>query len=261
MGIIIGVSLIFACSAVAVSPDDKVNEELLSNQAVMSTVSANIQKFIGSPVGAIEHISVMKTYVGEVYQVTTVSGDLFNINVKTDEIETAIIQNGLKTTITGASLSEMQDVAETYAKDHYKNFTKKNMTLVQSKVINHGDMGEEFVFVWNERSGEAYTLSGVLISIYPEDNTIEYHGTDQELLIDTTPKISQTDAQTTGERTFGMRSAARTQSHLCVILYGDRQRLAWIVNTEEYDKRGFAHGGTVTIDAISGEVLSTDPLQ
>jgi hypothetical protein len=261
IGIIVGLSLVLVCSAGAVSPEDKDAEALFSNSVVMSSVNANVQNFTGAPVDAIERIAVLKTYVGDVYQVTTASGNLFNINVKTGEIETAIIQNGLKTSFDGTTLSEMRDVAETYAKDHYKNFTQKKMTLVQSVVIDHGDAGYEYMFSWNEKFGEAYSLSGVSISIYPNDNIIEYHGTDRELLIDTTPKISKTDARITGERAFGMGSSTKTQAKLRVILFDDRQKLAWIVNTEEYDKMGFAHGGTVTIDAISGEVLSTDPIQ
>lgn len=259
VGIVIGLSLVLACSAAAMAPGNQDSKVLLSNGLIITSVKENIQKFTGSPVDAIEQISIMKTYVGDVYQVTTVSGNLFNVNIKTGQVETAILPAGPDYSITGKDLSGMEMVAESFAEKHYTNFTNKTMTLVESRIIDHGDAGKEYLFNWNAKSGEAYTLSEVSISIFPDDNLIYYHGTDRELLVNTVPKISKTDAQVIGERAFKMGSSSGTQSRLFVMLSGESQKLAWRVDTVEYDREGFAHGGSVTIDAISGEVLSTNP--
>jgi len=258
-GIVIGLSLILVCSAAAMATDNVDQDALLSNGAVMALVKENIQKFAGSPVDAIDHITMMKTYVGNVYQVATQTGNVYNINVKTGRVETAIIQAGLEDSIAGNDLLGMENVAESFAEKHYPDFADKKMTLVESRVIDHGDMGKEYVFSWNAKSGDAYTLSAVSISYFPEDNTMYYHGTDRDLLVDTTPKVSQTDAQKTGERAFNMGSAAETQSQLFVVPSGDSQKLVWMVTTAEYDKDSITHGGSVIIDAISGKVLSTNP--
>lgn len=257
IGIVIGLSLVLVCSAAAMDAQD--SKALLSDKLVVTAAKENIQKFTGSDADAINGITLMKTYVGNVYQVTTDADNVFNINVKTGQIETAMIQADLDYSVTGKDISSMEDVAEAFVEKHYTNFKDKKMTLVGSQVIDHGDMGKEYVYSWNAKSGDAYTLSSATISFYPDDNLVYYHGIDRELLVDTTPKVSQADAEKTGEHSFKMGSAAETQSRLIVMPSGDSQRLGWVVDTVEYDKRGFANGGSVIIDAISGEVLSTNP--
>jgi hypothetical protein len=258
-GIVMGLSLLLVCSAAAMAIDNQDQNALLSNGSVVDFVKENIQKFTGSPVDAIDHITTMKTYVGNVYLVTTKTGNVYTIDVKTGQVETAMLQTGLEDSIAGKDLSGMKKVAESFAEKHYTNFTAKKMTFVESRVIDHGDMGKEYVFSWNAKSGDAYTLSEVSVSFFPDDNIMYYHGIDHDLLVDTTPKVSQTDAEKTGERTFNMGSAAETQSRLSVMPFGDSQKLAWMVTTAEYDKDGIAHGGSVIIDALSGKVLSTNP--
>jgi len=259
IGIVIGLSLILVCSTAAMATDTQDQNALLSNGSVMALVQENIQKFTGSQPDAIDHITMMKTYVGNVYQVATTTGNVYNINVKTGQVETAIIQTGLEDSIAGKDLLGMEKVAESFAEKHYTNFADTKMTPVESRIIDHGDMGKEYVFSWNAKSGDAYTLSAVSISYFPDDNTMHYHGTDRDLLVDTTPEVSQTDAQKIGEHAFNMGFAAETQSQLFVMPSGDGQKLAWRVITAEYDKDGIAHGGSVIIDAISGTVLSTNP--
>jgi hypothetical protein len=258
-GIVMGLSLILICSAAAAAADYQDEDALLSNGPAMALVKENIQKFTGSPVDAIDHIIMRKSYVGDVYQVTSGSGNVYNINAKTGQIETAMIQTGLGDSFTGKDLSRLQNSAKTFAEKHYANFTAKKMLLVESQVIDHGDMGKEYVFSWNAKSGDAYTLSAVSISYFPDDNSMYYHGIDRDLLVDTKPKVSQADAKMTGERVFKMGQAAETQQQLYVIPYGDSQKLVWMVTTAEYDKDGVTHGGSVIIDAISGKVLSTNP--
>lgn len=259
IGIVIGLSLILVCSAAAMSADNQDQGILLSNEPVVTLVKENIQKFTGSQVDAIDSITMKKTYVGDVYQVITGTENIFNINVNTGQVETAMIQTGLEDSVAGMELSGMKKIAESFAERHYLNFADKKMTLVDSRVIDHGDMGKEYVFSWNAKSGDAYTLSAVSISYFPDDNTMHYHGTDRDLLVDTTPEVSQTDAQKIGERAFNMGFAAETQSQLFVMPSGDGQKLAWRVITAEYDKDGIAHGGSVIIDAVAGEVLSINP--
>jgi len=259
ISIVIGLSLILTCSAAAMVPDNQNSKSLLSNGPVVTTAKENIQKFTGSPVDAINGITLMKTYDGYVYQVITATDNVYDINIKTGMVEAAMIQMGNDYSVKGKDISSMKAVADAFVEEHYTNFANKKMTLVRSQVIDHGDMGKEYVFSWNAKSGEAYTLSSASVSFFPDDNTLYYHGTDRELLVDTIPKLPQDDAQKIGERAFNMGSEAETQSRLVVIPSGESQKLAWIVDTVEYDKEGIANGGSVTVDAISGEVLSTNP--
>jgi hypothetical protein len=135
------------------------------------------------------------------------------------------------------------------------------MTLADSKIIDHGDAGKEYVFYWNEMSGEAYTLSSVMVSVFPDnDNTITYIGFDRPLLVDTTPESSRANAEATVLHTLKMGEDAKTISKLLVVPDGSSQKLVWLVDTIERDKEGFSHGGSARVDAISGEVISINPV-
>jgi len=156
----------------------------------------------------------------------------------------------------------MKKQAETFVQKNYKTFTDKNMILVKYEVIDHGDAGKEYLFIWNEMVNDVYTPSAVMISVLPDwDNSIIYNAIDCPLLIDTTPKVLQDAAQETALQALVMGSAAEIQSTLRVIPYGDSQKLVWIVETIQIEKDKTNHGGTVFIDAISGEILSINPLQ
>ena len=259
IGIIIGLSLVLTCAVAAMAPDNQNPETLLSNEPVVTAVKENIQIFTGSPVETIDSITIMETAFGNVYQVTTDDGNIFNVNAESGQIEAALVQRGFGEFNAAKDLSDMETAAHAFAEKYYKNFAEKKMTLVESGIIDHGDAGKEYVFSWNAMSGEVYTLSFVSVSYFPDDNLIEYHGIDRDLLVDTTPEISKEEAQKIGERAFSMGSAAKTTSGLQVIPYGDGQALSWIVNTVEYDKIGIAHGGNVYVDAESGKVLLKDP--
>jgi hypothetical protein len=257
IGFVIGLSLVLACSVAAMESQD--SNALLSDKLVVTAAKENLHKFTGSDADTINGITLMKTYVGDVYQVTTDADNVYNINVKTGQVETAMVHGDLDYSVAGKDVSHMERVAEAFVGKHYTNFSDKKMTLIRSQVIDHGDMGKEYVYAWNAKSGEAYTLSSASVSFYPDDNLIYYHGIDRELRVDTSPKVSQADAEKTGEDAFKMGSSAETESRLIVRPSGDSQILAWMVDTVEYDKLGIAHGGSVIIDAITGEVLSTNP--
>jgi hypothetical protein len=263
IGIVIGLSFILACSAVAAVDNSAASGALISpGTMVTGTVKENIQKFTGIPNEAITYVGTKELPTGTVYEVITDSGR-FDINAKTGEIETAVIRNGMTAnSIDARDLAGMREQVKAFAGKNYRNFANKTMVLSESRVIDHGDAGKEYYFVWNEMAGEAYTQNAVQVSIFPDwGNSIAYIGIDRPLLIDTNPKISQTAAQQSALDTFGMSTSAKVQSKLVVIPSGDSQKLAWIVDVFEPGKDNTIRGGTVIINAVSGNVLSTNPIQ
>jgi hypothetical protein len=196
------------------------------------------------------------------YDVSTNAGDRYYVNANTGDIEVATIHNAVLTkSMDTTDIGSMKEKVQKFVEKNYLNFNNKKMTLADSKIIDHGDAGKEYVFYWNEMSGDAYTLSSVMVSVYPNlDNTLTYIGFDRPLLVDTTPRISQNDAEATALRTFKMSAAAITMSKLVVIPIGENQKLVWIVDSIEQDEEGFSHGGRATVDAFSGEVISINPV-
>ncbi|MEN6443508.1 MAG: hypothetical protein ABFC71_07145 [Methanoregula sp.] len=263
IGIIIGLSLVFACSAVAAADTSQGSNALISPETIgTGLVKENIQNFTGTPNEEIAYRGTKELPSGKVYEVTTKTGR-FTINAKTGEIESAIIRDGiLSSSITAKDIPGMEMQAKAFAQKNYRDFNSKNMVLTESRILDHGDAGREYLFVWNEMAGEAYTQSAVMVSVLPDwDNSIAYIGIDRPLLVDTTPKVSQNVAQETALRTFAMGSAAKIQSKLVVVPDRDNQKLAWMVETIETNNDNTSHGGTVIVDAVLGNVLSVYPLQ
>jgi hypothetical protein len=259
IGIVLGLSLILAYSVSAVDTS-RGTDGLLSPETIETGfVKENIQKFTGSADETVTCHDIMEFSSGKVYEVTTKT-ERFYVNAKTGDIETAIIRNGLSAcSITAKDLAGMKDQAESFVRKNYRNFNEKEMVF-ESQIIDHGDAGKEYLFAWNEKAGEAYTPSAVMISVFPDSGSIAYIGIDRPLLIDTTPKVSQETARETAIDTFAMGSSAEVQSKLVVVPDGESQKLVWIVDTIEQGKDDIGHGGTVIVDALSGEVLSINPV-
>jgi hypothetical protein len=259
IGIIIGLSLILACSAAAVTDSGA----LLSPKTIgTGIVKENIQKFTESPDAVVTYKGMKEFSMGKMYEVATNAGDMYYVNANTGDIEVAMIRNAVSTkSMKVKDIGGMKEPVQKFVEKNYRNFNTKKMTLVDSKIIEHGDAAKEYEFYWNEMSGEAYTLSSVKVSVYPDrNNTITYVAFDRPLLVDTTPEVSRANAETTALSTLKMGAAATTTSKLVVRPSGDSQKLVWLVNTVQMDDEGYSYGGIVTVDAISGEVLSVNPV-
>ena len=263
IGIIIGLSLIFSCSVTA-AVDSGQSSDTDHTPVIITTdlVKNNIQKFSGLQNQVITYTGTKDFPIGKMYEVTTDTGDRYYVNVNTGDIEVAMVHNAIpvSTSMTAKDIESIKESVQKFVEKNYRNFNTKKMVLTDSKIIDHGDAGNEYVFYWNEMSGEVYTLSSVKVSVYPTlNNTVTYVGFDRPLLVNTIPHVSQTDAESIILRTFKMATTATTSSKLVVIPSGDNQKLVWLVDTVEQDKEGFSHGGMARVDAISGEVISLDP--
>ncbi|ADN36532.1 Propeptide PepSY amd peptidase M4 [Methanolacinia petrolearia DSM 11571] len=259
IGILLVLSLILVCSASALD-NNQSTEVMLSPETIETgVVKENIIKFTGSSDENVNCREMIEFPSGKVYEVTTDTGR-FYVNAKTGEIESAIVRNGLSVcSITAKDIAGMKDQAESFVQKNYRNFSEKDMVF-ESRIVDHGDAGREYLFTWKEMVGEAYTPSVVMISVFPDSDSIAYIGIDRPLLIETTPKVSQETAQKTALETFAMGSSAKVQSKLVVVPDGASQKLVWIVDTIESTKDDLGHGGTVIVDAVSGEVLSINPI-
>jgi hypothetical protein len=263
VGLVIGMSLILACSVAAADPGQESGALISPKTIGTGIVKENILKFTGSRDAAVTYKGIKEFPIGRMYEVATDSGDRYYVNTETGDIEVAVVHNAaLAKSMNAGDIGSMKEPVQKFLEKNYRNFSSKKMTLAESKIIDHGDAGRDYVFYWSEMSGEAYTLSSVMVSVNPDmDNTITYVGFDRPLLVDTTPKVSQAEAEATALHAFTMGAAAEITSKLLVVPDGSNQRLVWLVDTVEQDKEGIHHGGSVIVDAISDEVISVNPVQ
>ncbi|MFA4878270.1 MAG: hypothetical protein WC586_12775 [Methanoregula sp.] len=262
VGLVIGISLILVCSVAATEPGQGSVTLISPNTIGTGIVKENILKFAESSDAIVTYKGTKEFPLGKMYEVATEVGDRYYVNANTGDIEVAMIRNAiLAKSMNAKDIGSMKEPVQKFVERNYRSFNTKKMILVDSKIIDHGDAGKEYVFYWNEMSGEAYTLSSVMVSVYPDmDNTITYVGFDRPLLIDTTPKVSQAGAEATVLRSFEMGATAKTTSKLLVVPDGNNQKLVWLVDTVEQDKEGLSHGGSATVDVISGAVISINPV-
>jgi hypothetical protein len=263
LGIIIGLSLILTCSVTAIIDPSQDSAAHISPATIgTGIVKENIQKFAESSVAVFTYKGMKEFPIGKMYEIETDDGDRYYVNADTGNIEVAMIHNAVPVkSMNPKDIGGMKEQVQKFVEKNYASFNTKKMTLADSKILDHGDAGKEYVFYWNEMSGEAYTLSSIMVSVYPGmDNTMTYVAFDRPLLIDTTPKVSRAVAESTALRTFEMSSTAKTTSKLLVVPDGSGQKLVWLVDTYEQDQTGLTHGGSVTVDAISGENMSINPV-
>lgn len=263
IGVLFGLSILLTCTVTALDDNNMASQAILSPDATeKGIVKENIQKFTGSQNVVISNKGIREFPLGKMYEVTTNAGDRYYVNANTGDIEVATIHNAVSTkSMDTNDIARMNETVQKFVEKNYRNFTAKKMTLVNSKIIDHGDAGKEYIYYWNEMSGDAYTVSSVMVSFNPNlDNTLTYIGFDRPLLIDTTPKISQNDAEVIARSIFKMSSAAITTSKLVIVPNGENQKLVWIVDSIELDEKGLSHGGKATVDALSGKVISINPV-
>lgn len=264
VGIFLGLTVILACSFAGAAVNGSESNALSPTEMLGSGIlQEKIQKFTDdSAAESATYVGTKDLPSGKMYEFETKSGR-FGIDAKTGEVETAIIKGSIvPNSITANNFDGVKSQAQSFVEENYPNFMNRTMVLSESRIIDHGDAGKEYYFVWNEMAGDAYTQNVVQFSVFPEwNNTITYIGIDRPLLIDTKPNIPQNVARAKTLGAFGLSAGAQVSSKLVVVPNGDGQKLIWVVDATEQKKDLTYYGGTALIDAVTGNVLSVYPIQ
>jgi hypothetical protein len=198
---------------------------------------------------------------GKAFELATDDGTYY-VNTATGDVELAYFKHG-NNGLSDIKLTkdQAQNKALAYAKKYYRDYLNKSMQLVRSEVLDHGDAGKEYVFIWNEEINGVYTLNQVMVTVDPGTGEVaSYVGIQRPLLVKPELVISKDDAI---DKAIGLFDGifvkdSSAEPHI-VYLEDGTQCVAWIVEVTGEEKDGGIPGGSVTIDAVNGEILSVDP--
>jgi len=158
-------------------------------------------------------------------------------------------------------LAAAEAAARTYAEEKYSDFTKKNMRLIESSPVSHGDAGSEYSYIWREEISSVLTPNTVVVNLNPSTGEIvSYIGIQREIECPLEPKLSRDEALKIAAGQFpGIRVTDATADLSVEYTRPDAQTLTWVITMRGEPKDHVFQGGLVVIDAQTGEVLMVGP--
>ncbi|QSZ66253.1 hypothetical protein RJ40_01435 [Methanofollis aquaemaris] len=262
--LVCSIGAIFMSGASATSTSQEDIEGLISDQNNIvdcKDTKNKVLAFLGKKDINIEYKGVMSTCSGDMILFESEDEKLY-VNSQTKSVEGVIFYKSLEnSTEVQLNKEKAREIAEEYARSKYRAFSHKKMQLLRSDLLDHGDAGKEYLFVWSEIVDGILTPNYVSVSINPNTaDVISYHGIERALEVGLKPEISREDAIKTAIAQFKEIEVSNVDVQLAVMYpEQDEQRLTWIVNVDGKDNGTFAQGGQVLVDAVTCEVVLVDP--
>lgn len=241
--------------------DFELNEKLFAKDA--------IEKFLNLSNLDIQLVGQLSTNSGtfEIYKSDT---SFYYINSESNSVEGAVfLESPEQSKIVRLTPLDAQQNAQQFAIDHYNTFTEKNFQLIYAELIDHGDGGQEYLFIWREFIQSTGTPNIVQISLNPESGKIiSYIGIQRDIEVSVLPIVSKDEAIHIAVDCFPeiFVQYESIPAHLSIeYTTPGTQVLIWTVIIEpkmiqpfDINQIEYYHGGIVIIDAQTGRVISID---
>ena len=217
----------------------------------------NAALFLGKDISDLSYQNEDRQDIGSYYIFNSDNARVY-VNMYTGKVERASYNDARRSS--GKVLidsSKAETIAKDYAKKNYDDFDGKNMKLIESKLLNHGDSGSEYSFVWRENIDDVLTPNFVLINLNAESGKIiSYIGINRELTVSTKPKITEEEAFKIATEQYPDIEIVKSDSYLSIeYTKPETQSLIWVITLEGKPVDYTMYGGTVVIDAKDGSVL------
>lgn len=229
----------------------------------------SIRQFIGDSEAVVVFEERMVNVAGEPFETYRVNNDRFIVDPETGMVTGARFVETPRKIQGSLSVEQAKNSAKIFAQLHYHNFNSRNMVLTESQAIDHGDAATEYSYTWNEQDQRINTGNLVHVSLYTDGRIMSYHARDKTASRLEPARISKSQAIDTATRyviettKVSNISSNETSAQLTVMMDGSN-RVVWIVSVvfQYMDLRfGFEdhRGGSVYIDAMTGEVVEFNP--
>lgn len=226
-----------------------------------SGAKEKVQVFVNVSPSSIQYKGIKNVDIGNYYVFDTGNGQAY-VNMYTGTVERAWFADALKSSgEVKLDLAAAESVAKKYAGEKYTGFLDKNMQLLGSGLINHGDAGNEYSFIWREKVNRAQTPNMVVVNVNPTSGkVISYIGIERDVSYTLEPEISQDKATRIAEDQFPGIHVINSKADLSVeYAKPGIQSLTWVVTLKGEPVDHVLQGGLVVIDALTGKVLLTEP--
>ena len=151
---------------------------------------------------------------------------------------------------------EARLIAESFIKAHDEHRKFPDLSLVMNELNDGGDI-RTYDFLWREYLGDIESYNFVFVSVNPASGAIiHYIHIDRPIIISLENKITQEEAELITIDQFPDIQGEHIASQL-KIGYDENgvQRLIWECTVTGQPKNFISQGGTVLIDAHTGEII------
>ncbi|MFA4859414.1 PepSY domain-containing protein [Methanoregula sp.] len=232
----------------------------------------SIRSFIGDPDAIVVFDKTNTNILGESYETYLVGRDHFTIDPATGFVSGALFLSVPMTGKNNLSLEHAEKYARECAVRNYHNFNSRNMQLMESKLLDHGDSGVEYSFTWNEQDKGISIGNLVHVSVNTDGRVISYHARDKPSAKVEPARVGKEQAIETATRyvidtTKITNITGNKTSAQLTVMSDDNNRVVWNVDLELLfvkNTRGNwedHRGGRVSVDAMTGEVVKYYPCQ
>jgi len=227
---------------------------LTSNEKAIDSV----YKFMGHPMADLIASNGIETPHANYISVSNGDSE-FWVNADTFTVEGYLSYSSYdKFSQVKLSKNDAEKAALDFAMNHFKDFQNENFQLITSELFDPGNM-PTYHFTWREYLGEIEGPSVIDVVINPDTGDIlSYVGINRDISIPLTYKVTKEEAVNSANEQFKGIDVQSVDSKL-KIWYDDggSQKLMWIV-TILGSQANTVGGGTVSIDANSGEILEIE---
>jgi len=191
---------------------------------------------------------------GNFYIVGTDSKE-FWVNKDTGIVERATFYSEMsKMSDTIISKEKCQEIALSYAIQHYIDFETRNLQLNYQEFHDTG-IDYEYTFIWHGYQQDIETPSFILVTVNANTgNIIEYVGLSREVNVDLKSTISSHEAMKIASDYFDNPYTESVELKV-VNINPKEQHLVWAVNIHDTQSEDMLQGGIVEIDAENGKIL------
>lgn len=230
-----------------------------------------IRSFMDDPTESIVFQKKMTTADGKELEIYAANKSQFYVDSDTGQVIGAVFLSREPVKSGPYTLESAETPALVFVRNHYPSFSSRNMHLISSKVLDHGDAGVEYSYTWAELVNGVNIGNQAGISIDPNGKILSYHSSDGHVPHVEPAKITLETANSTAVNYILSRTnisnitRIESSGHL-TFNQPDRTEEIWSMQVEirfmsPYSDGGFEdhRGGWFQIDAMNGTVVGYEP--
>jgi len=227
----------------------------------VDTAKGKAQDFLNASDATVQYQKTEHLNLGKYYVFDTGEGQVY-VNTHTGTVERASFDSARKDSHEiRLDSAGAEAAARAYAEEKYGGFAEKDMRLIESDLISHGDAGSEYSYIWREEVKGVLTPNTVVVNLNPSTGEIiSYIGIQREINCPLEPKLSRDEALKIAAGQFpGIKVIDATADLVVEYTRPDAQMLTWVVTMKGGPVDHVLQGGLVVVDAQAGDVLMVSP--
>lgn len=232
-----------------------------SGYSDMELAEIAVREFTGNPSIVLEYEGEEEYNYAKFYQFSTAEGNRFYVDSASFDVCLAYFPGGRDEEAgVKISLEEAEEIARNFIADKSSISEAGKLQTIEAELLDHGSYSE-YSLIFNEVKDDVFLFNNALITLNPSTgDVITYMRLFRETEISLVPAISEKEALRIAEDQFEGIVVTESDAKLTIHYPEDNeQKLIWMVEITGEPKDYVMMGGSVTIDAQTGEVYLKSP--